>query len=85
MARDDRPRIVIVLDDPPPPEPKQHTCGVCRTVGLWDDEWRWYGSYRDVDERPEGVFTVCSTSCRRRSEQEPWKYGLQITPTKRRA
>lgn len=42
---------------------KQHVCSVCGMRGPWSDEWSWFGSWRDYDERPERLVVTCSALC----------------------
>lgn len=42
-----------------------YTCDQCKGTGPWGPTWRWYGSYRDLDNfGPDGVAKLCSEACR---------------------
>ena len=58
-------RVVIDLaDDPPEDARKIWRCAVCGHVGEWSDGWRWFGSFRQLEETGSPEFVVCSTECR---------------------
>ncbi len=46
------------------PARKVWRCAVCGTTGGWSDGWRWFGSFRQVEETGAPEFVVCSKACR---------------------
>lgn len=44
-----------------------HACGTCGFLDVWGKDWRWYGSYRDIDDG-EPVAKFCSDACQKRGE-----------------
>lgn len=39
-----------------------YRCDCCGKTDIWSDGWRWFGSYRQLDE-DEPVMTMCSAEC----------------------
>jgi hypothetical protein len=39
-------------------------CSACGKEGFWDDNWLWYGSWRDVDNDTI-KWVACSAECMR--------------------
>ena len=42
---------------------KLYKCDVCDKVENWNDDWQWFGSYRD-EEDGEPLLYICSLNCR---------------------
>jgi hypothetical protein len=41
------------------------TCDMCGNSGCWSENWQWYGSYRDLEDKgSEAVTVTCSDECR---------------------
>ena len=40
-----------------------HLCSVCDNCGVWDENWSWYGSYRDLEDGRK-ITKCCSAACR---------------------
>jgi hypothetical protein len=44
-------------------------CDVCGHKGFWSDAWRWYGSYKDLEDKGrKGIKVTCSDNCSRKLE-----------------
>lgn len=39
-----------------------HRCDVCTAEAPWDKDWRWWGSYLEL-ENNEHVLKICSDEC----------------------
>ena len=39
-----------------------HTCSICGKTGFWDDNWRWYGSWKEIDDGKNPI-KICSKEC----------------------
>ncbi len=55
----DRSAIIVELPD----SRRRHQCSVCHVESVWDQEWTWYGSWKDLDDGKKIVKT-CSKKCR---------------------
>jgi len=60
-----------------PPETKGiHTCTTCGHSGPWTKNWRWWGSYKDIDDG-RAVEKFCSKHCALESKhctEEGWDH-----------
>jgi hypothetical protein len=45
-----------------------YCCDCCGKTDVWDDNWCWYGSYRQLEDEgmkdSKPVITICSADCR---------------------
>ena len=41
-----------------------HCCSTCGHRAPWDENWEWYGSYKDIDEGTP-VAKFCSEKCKK--------------------
>jgi len=41
-----------------------HQCHICKRYGIWDENWSWFGSYKDLDD--EKIYKFCSKACRKK-------------------
>lgn len=49
-----------------PDAPRVYECANCGRWSRWTEDHRWYGSYRDLDNRGvAGIEVSCSDECRR--------------------
>lgn len=39
-----------------------HICSVCGNSGQWDDNWSWFGSWKELEDG-EDIAKFCSTHC----------------------
>lgn len=53
--------------DEEPPSGRIHECCVCKKQDMWTNEWRWFGSYKQLEDQGiEGVKPIlkfCSDGC----------------------
>lgn len=47
-----------------------HQCSVCGYEGQWNQSWRWYGSYQEM-ENAGFVYRFCSPECAYAFERNP--------------
>jgi len=40
-----------------------YKCDICGKVGNWDNNWEWFGSYKDQDNGKPLLY-ICSTECK---------------------
>lgn len=57
------------------PSGQMHECGTCGKHSVWDKNWLWYGSYKQLDDQGlpgvEPIFKACSIECmEKRGEAE---------------
>ena len=52
------------------------SCTVARVP--WDKDWRWYGSYRDLEDDPFAVPAFCSDACQKEHEAYVTPITLEV-------
>lgn len=45
--------------------PPKHTCSTCGEKSAWDENWKWYGSIRELEDLRAGdeLMKFCSDKC----------------------
>lgn len=60
---------MTVIDHPSKNSDRRHyECDWCGKCGPWGDGWRWYGSYRDLEDDPKSITVFCSEDCQKDGE-----------------
>ncbi len=70
LVPNEKPDVVARAHDEPEEVdgPREHECGICGKVGVWNRNWAWYGSL--IDGENGKAAKVCSVKCREKYNKQ---------------